>query len=199
LVIPVSAVLTQEAAELTQGKSSRRLGRSLLLAAACHDISWADAHLCLELFDTHAVENRLRLTPGNFNQVAYASSRMLHAWDVPAWIDGRPYIDASYTCSCPALELAAMGCDEVVAISPECGPFYHDLFSDCEMPSEWEGAVIHTIQPDVDLGQLGVHCTQATEDGLLAAYHLGEEKAHIFQTAWEQQSYNMSRKLPQIR
>lgn len=180
LVVPVSAVLTSEAAGQTQGKAFRRLGRNLLLASARHDSRWVSAHLSLELFDTHAADASLCLTPDNYNEVAYASSRMLHAWDIPAWIEDRPYIDASYTCSCPALELAAMGYDAVIAISPECGPFYHDLFNIREIPPVWGDTVIHIIQPDVDLKEFGVHCTQATEDGLLATYHLGEEKGLKF-------------------
>ncbi len=148
LVVPVSAVVTPEATEQTQTKLSRHLGRRLLLAAACHDNSWPEAHLRQELFDTHASVSRLRLTSENFNEVAYASSRMLHAWDISAWIDHRPYIDASYTCSCPALELAAMGYDEIIAISPEYGPFYHDLFGTHEVPPVWHDTPIHRFLSD---------------------------------------------------
>ncbi len=184
LVVPVSAVKTPEAMDQTQGKASRRLGRNLLLAATCHDNSWGEAHLSLELFDTHSSDSDLRLTPENFNEVAYASSRMLHAWDVPAWIDHRPYIDSSYTCSCPALELAAMGYDEIIAISPECGAFYHDLFGTREIPLVWHDTPIHRIQPEVDLEECGVNYTQATEDGLLTAYCLGEENGIRFLSEW---------------
>ena len=190
LVIPVSAVVTSEAAEKTQGdaETSRRLGRNLLLASARHDRSWVSAYLRLELFDTQSADPGLRLRPENFSEVAYASSRMLHAWDIPAWIENRPYIDASYTCSCPALELASMGYDEIIAISPECGPFYHDLFSTREILADWQGTPIHTIQPNVDLKVFGVQCTQATKEGLLAAYHHGEEISHRFLARWRQQT-----------
>ncbi len=184
LVVPVTAVVTREASELTQGAGARRLGRTLLLAAARHDKRWAQAHLSSVLFDSQATDPDRRLTPGNFSEVAYASSRMLHAWDVPAWINQRPYIDGSYTCSCPALELAAMGYDEVVAISPECGSLYHDLLSNREIPTVWQATPIYTIQPAVDLKTLGVDYTQATEDGLLKVYRLGEEQGVKFLSDW---------------
>ncbi len=188
LVVPVSAVTTPEAAEQTQGKAFRRLGRRLLLATHQHP-SWVTAHLQPECFDTYAADPNLRLTPDNFGEVAYASSRMLHAWDVPAWIAGRPYVDASYTCSCPALELAEMGYEEVVAISPECGVFYHDLAGAEEIPPVWQETQIHQIQPDIDLKTLGVEYTQATETGVLAAYRLGEEKGCEFLLGWSQRPH----------
>jgi hypothetical protein len=188
LVVPVSAVLTPEAAEQTQGETriSRRLGRKLLLASARHDRDWIDANLGLELFDSHAINPRLCLTSGNFSAVAYASSRMLYAWDVPAWIENRPYIDASYTCSCPALELAALGYEEVIAISPEYGLVFHDLFGTQEIPAVWHGTPIHIIQADFDLQEQGVDCTQATEAGLLNTYRHGEEKGRTFLAEWRQ-------------
>ena len=183
-VVPVSAVVTAEATEQTQGTAARRLGRNLLLAAARHDNSWARTHLHLSLFDTRAASLLLRLTLYNFSEVAYASSRMLHAWDTPAWIAGRPYIDGSYTCSCPALELAAMGYDEIIAISPECGTLFHDLFGTSEIPMVWHDTAIHIIQPDVDLKALGIDYTQASHGGLLAAYHHGEEQGRKFLYKW---------------
>ena len=185
IVVPVSAVATLEAAKQTEGKAARRLGRSLLLSAARHDMRWVKTHLRQELFDTHAANPGLRLTPDNFNEVAYASSCMLHAWDIPARIAGRPYVDASYTCSCPALELAEMGYDEIIAISPECGPLHHDFFDAEEIPPVWHDAPIRRIQPDVDLNDFGVNYTQATEEGLLAACQLGEEKGGEFLSGWK--------------
>ncbi|MBE2266880.1 MAG: hypothetical protein IAE80_01525 [Anaerolinea sp.] len=189
LIIPVSAVMTPEAGELTQGKAARRLGRQLLLATARHDNTWSAAHLRLELFDTHAANPDLRLFAGNFDAVAYASSRMLHAWETPAEIDGRAYIDGSYTCSCPALELADMGYDEVIAISPECGAFYHDLFGTSLIPPMWHGTPIHAIQPDMDVKTLGVDYTQATKEGVLRVYQHGEEKGRAFLSAWRRTAY----------
>jgi predicted acylesterase/phospholipase RssA len=184
LLIPVSAVVTREASALTQGTAVRRLGRQLLLNAAQQDNRWVQAHLSLELFDTQAVEPALRLTPDNWSEVAYASSRMLHAWDIPAWIDERPYIDGSYTCSCPALELAAMGYDEIIAISPENGIFYHDLFATQAIPSVWGDTLIYTIQPEIDLKAVGIDYTQATEEGLVTAFQLGEAQGLQFLSTW---------------
>lgn len=186
LIVPVSAVVTPEAAEQTQGTGARHLGRNLLRASVSRDSSWVAAHLNMELFDSQAAGPRSRLTPENFKEVAYASSRMLHAWDIPAWIEGRPYIDGSYTCCCPALELAAMGYDEVIAISPEHGPFYHDLFGTDEIPPTRHETSIRAVQPDVDLQTLGVNYTQTTESGLRQAYRHGEEKGLTFLEEWRQ-------------
>jgi hypothetical protein len=54
---------------------------------------------------------------------------MLHAWTIPAGVDGAPYVDASYTCACPALELAALGHAQVIAVSVDPSPLSHDLFA----------------------------------------------------------------------
>lgn len=78
--------VNETGAWVTQGKRARRLGRQLLLAAAHGDRSWVDAHLILHHFDTQSTATEFRLTPCNFKEVAYASSRMLHAWDIGAWI-----------------------------------------------------------------------------------------------------------------
>lgn len=178
--VPVSAVVTPDAADRTQGKEARRLGRQLLLDAARHDRSWAAVNLRLELFDTAADDPNLWLTPDNFDEVAYASTRMLHAWDVPAWIGRRAYIDGSYTCACPAPEMAEAGYDEVIAIVTDPGPVYHDLFATEQVPAEWNDALIHVIAPEVDPRMLGVDFTDATQDGLLALYGHGQTKGREF-------------------
>ncbi len=180
-LIVASAVVTGEAAELTQGPGARRLGQKLLLAMRTGDRSWADEHLAPHLYDTagHGGVD-LRLAPENLEAVAYASTRMLHAWKTPAWIDGRPYVDASYTCACPAVEMVGRGYDAVIAISPEPGPIYRDLFRSETIPAAWRGVPIHIVQPDVDLGSLGVDFTAATPGGLEAAFRHGEAKGRAF-------------------
>jgi hypothetical protein len=178
--IPVSTVMTTQAVDQTQSSQARRLGRNLLLAAARHDSSWAKAHLKLELFDTQATDPSLCLTPDNFDAVAYASTRMLHAWDIPAWIAGRAYVDGSYTCMCPARELAALGYDEVIAISTEIGSLHTDLFANEEVPDHWHNVPIRLIRPDIDPKDLGADFTDATAAGLLATYRHGEEKGQTF-------------------
>ncbi|MBW4684086.1 MAG: hypothetical protein KME40_03095 [Komarekiella atlantica HA4396-MV6] len=180
LMIAASTVVTPEGAEETQGNRARRLGRQLLVYAARGDRTWVDQHLKTHLFDTAASEDILQLNANNFDEVAYASTRMLHAWDIPAWVNKQPYIDASYTCSCPAVELAQLGCSEVIAVATEPGDLYRDLFQTALVPSSWKDVPIHIIRPDVDLKELGVDFTSATIDGLLIAYQHGENKGKEF-------------------
>ena len=115
------------------------------------------------------------LDASNFEEVAYATSRMLHAWDIPAWIDGKPYIDASYTCLCPAIEMVEAGYQTVIAIANEPGKLYRDMFQLEEIPGNYQGVNIHIIRPDVDPQELGVNFTDATPEGLSALYKHGEE------------------------
>ena len=178
--IATSAVLTQETAQQTQGDGARRLGRRLLIAAARGDNSWASQHLRLHLFDSATYDSAHRLTAENIEAVIYASTRMLHAWTLPATIAGLPYIDASYTCACPALEMAQAGYQTVIAIATEPGPLYRNIFHNEEIPERWEQAVIHIIRPTIDPAALGASFTEVTEEGLLAAYEHGKEQARAF-------------------
>jgi hypothetical protein len=180
LAIAVSAVITKEAEELTQGPGARRLGQQLVLATRKRDRSWADKNLQTRLFESGNPSAEFKLTAKNMNEVFYATTRMLHAWKTPAWIDGQPYIDASYTCMCPALELAEMGCTEIVAVSPEVGPLYRDLFQSAEIPSKYLDAQIYLIRPKRDLAELGVDYMKVTDEGLNVAYELGIEAGKEF-------------------
>ncbi|MGL5941029.1 MAG: hypothetical protein ACRC2S_11645 [Waterburya sp.] len=177
--IATSAVTNQEAAEKTQGKQARRLGKKLLVLAAKQDRSWVNEHLQLDLFST-AIKNNLTLNQNNFHEVTYASSRMLHAWDVPAWIDKKPYVDASYTCICPALEMVEQGYQTVVAIAAEPGKLYRDLFRLEVIPDQYQQVPIHLIQPDIDPKELGVDIIKATPEGLKAVYQNGLDKGREF-------------------
>ena len=179
LLIAVSLVRTMVGAELTQGDDARRLGRKLLLSAARHDRGWADEHLAPLLFDTAATGEQ-RLTPANIDAVIYASTRMLHAWAIPAWIGERPCIDASYTCTCPALELARLGYRSIIAIASEPGPVYRDMFQTDLIPDEWNGIPIAIIQPDRNVATMGTDFTSVTEDGLVSVYEYGKEKGREF-------------------
>lgn len=167
--IPASAVITESARLLTQGSGARRLGRQLLLAAARADASWAKEHLQLHLYDTLGHTGYM-LTPENFDEVFYASTRMMHAWDIPATISGHPYVDASYLCACPAVEVAQQGYDRVIAISADPGPLYRDIFRTCQVP---EVAPFHIIRPSQDPSELGADFTDATYEGLEAVYAMG--------------------------
>lgn len=53
------------------------------------------------------------------DEVIYASTRMLHAWNIPAWVADRPYIDGYYTCACPAIEWQGV---PIHIIRPEIDP-----------------------------------------------------------------------------
>jgi predicted acylesterase/phospholipase RssA len=175
-MVAASAVVTDEAAELTQGERASRLGRQLLLDMARGSHEWVDVHLQPALFDTASESDEYRLTPENFDAVVYASTRMLHAWKVPASIDGSPYVDGSYTCSCPAVELAERGYNTVIAIATEPGVFYRDLFQDRPMPDSHNGTSIVHVQPDTDPKEMGVEFTRASEQGIADLYQHGVEK-----------------------
>lgn len=181
LLIPANFVKTKAAADRTQSDKSRRLGRQLLLDIARHDRAWVDEHLELHLFDTQS--DPYRLTPDNLNDVAYASTRMIQ-WRVPAWIEGRPYVDASYTCASPVWEIVQLGYTEVIVISTEIGNAYRDIFADTVIPAELNGVPIHKICPDRDLTEIGVDFTSCTEEGLLVGFQHGEAQGRAFLSEW---------------
>jgi hypothetical protein len=183
--IATSAVTTSEAAEQTQGEKARRLGRRLLVSASKKDRSWADEHLQTALFSSVNTNRERHLNASNFDEVAYASARMLHAWDIPAWIDGNPYIDASYTCLCPAIEMVEHGYREVIAIATEPGALYRDMFGLEPIRDRYQNILIQIIQPNIEPKELGVDFTRATEEGLLALYQHGEEKGREFTLDWK--------------
>ena len=185
--VAVNAVVNLEAASQTQGEKSRRLGRRLLVSAAKKDRSWVDENLQLELFSNRKNNfiKSSKIDENNFDEIAYASSRMLHAWDIPAWINEKPYIDASYTCLCPAIEMIEAGYKQVIAISNEPGTFYRDMFGLEIIPENYQGVDIHIIKPDTDLKEMGVDFTNATPEGLLAVYKHGQEKGREFLANWE--------------
>ncbi|NJL68476.1 MAG: hypothetical protein HC786_05555 [Richelia sp. CSU_2_1] len=170
LFVATSAVITAKAAEETQGTKAKRLGRQLLVSAAKKDTNWVSQNLSLALFSNANCSDKLQLNTHNFQEVAYASTRMLHAWDIPAWIAGKPYIDASYTCLCPAIEMIESGYQEVIAIANEPGVLYRDMCQVKPLPTIWKNAPIRTIQPDIDPKQLGVDFTKATREGLMSLY-----------------------------
>jgi len=180
LAIAVSAVTTKEAEELTQGPGARRLGQQLVLASRKKDRSWADINLQARLFESGNPNAKFKLTAKNMNEVFYATTRMLHAWKTPAWIDGQPYIDASYTCICPALELAEMGCTEIIAVSAEVGPLYRDFFQSVEIPTRYLNAQIHLIRPKREVAEMGVDYMKVTDEGLNVVYKLGIDAGKQF-------------------
>lgn len=188
VLIYVSAVNNEVAAELTQGEGARKLGRRLLLDAFKGEASWVRENLDKTCFDSQPEGNDLPLTNDNFDAVVYASTRMLHAWKQPAWIDGKPYVDASYTCMCPAFELCELGYREVLAVGTEPGPLYADMFKTRVIEAGTVGATkLHTILPDYDLKAVGVDYTDASEEGLDTAFQHGYEKGLAFVTAYKKE------------
>ncbi len=178
--VVVSEVVPDEAREITQGDGARKLGQKLVISIRKKDSSWIDQNLKLRLFDTRPDSGDSKLTINNLHEVLYATTRMLHAWKVPAWIEGKPYVDASYTCTCPAVELARLGCQHVIAISPETGTIYRDFLQTVRMPEMVNGVPIEIIQPDINLSEIGVDYLKVTDDGLRVAYDLGKQKGIEF-------------------
>lgn len=171
--VAASYVRTAEAASITQGDGARRVGRRLMIEAARHDTRWRDQHLESRLFDTGSTDPALCITPENLEEVAYASTRMMHAWHIPAFVAGEPYVDASYTCQCPAVEMAERGFDAILAIATEPAPVARDLFGTAVLPEEWNGVPIVTVCPARDLKEIGVDFQHATVEGLERAFAEG--------------------------
>jgi hypothetical protein len=184
LYIATNAVINPIAAAETQSHLAQDLGKRLLRASVSKDRSWVDANLRFTLFSTHAQASHYCITPNNFPAVAYASSRIMHAWELPAWIDGKPYVDAAYTCLCPAMAMATAGYQQTIAITNEPGTMYQDMFHIDPVPTHSHNVPIHIIRPDVQLKELGVDFTRATPDGLIAVYQHGLAKGSAFARQW---------------
>jgi hypothetical protein len=182
--IATNRVVTEEASQLTQTDRAQALGKKLMLASVAKDRSWVETHLRFSLFGTQSSQPEQRITANNYPAVAYASSRIMHAWELPAWIEGRPFVDAAYTCLCPALAMAADGYSEVIAISNEPGPLYRDMFHVDTVPDYYQGSKIHIIRPQVHLRELGVDFTKASPAGLLRVYQYGQDCGWAFVETW---------------
>ena len=176
LLIATSLVKTEEATTITQSNGAKRLGQMLLINALRHKSEWKDNNLELQIFDTRTTERNRLLTKENFDDVAYASTRMLHAWNIPAFINNQPYIDGSYTSLCPVASLAALGYNKILCIAPEKDKVVYDLFSNEEIPSHIGSSAIEFIKPNYDLKELGVDFYTLTWDGLDQVYTHGYEK-----------------------
>lgn len=138
---------------------------------------WVDENLTPVIFDTGG-EGRTKLRRDNFEEVAYASTRMLHAWDEPAEIQGDAYVDASYTCSCPVYEVAALGFKRILVVDVEPGTTYTSLSrKKIVNPGTIENSEVIIIRPDEDLKVLGVDYLKASEEGVIHVYQKGYEDA----------------------
>ncbi len=182
-LLATSKVVTAEAAAVTQGSGARQLGRDLLRNVFSGDRSWVTEHLATTIFSNRRDPACAELTPENFDAVAYASTRMLHAWAIPAEVDGQAYVDASYTCGCPAREVAARpGVTTLIAIGADPFPLFRDIYASEEIidGAELGGARVLVVKPAEDLKPLGVDYAVAGEEGLDRAYALGLEAGHRF-------------------
>ncbi|MBC8144364.1 MAG: hypothetical protein H7X80_02195 [bacterium] len=184
LIVTASEVVDSVASEQTQGALASRAGREQLLKMARGDDSWAADSLRPVAFDSHCnVDDPSRderievLTRDNFREVAYASTRMLHAWRVPATIGDRPFIDASYTDGFPVRSLARFELHSVLAIATGIGEPYSNLYRRENIARVMGGVNVELIAPHVELKELGVDFTTATREGLAAAYQHGRDVA----------------------
>lgn len=180
LCIATTAVHTIAGAIETQGARAGALGRRLLVHAGRHDRSWAGEHLTAHIWDTGAAERSHRLTGDNLDQVLYASTRLLHGWTIPAEVDGAPFVDAVYTCACPALEMSALAYRDVIAITSDPGPIYRDIFRTQAIPEMSWRSRIRIIRPTMDPKTLGVDETSAAEKGLMALFDHGLDRGLQF-------------------
>ena len=122
----------------------------------------------------------------NLSQVLSVSNpKITYVWDIPAWINEKPYIDASYTCLCPVIEMIDAGYKQVIAINNEPGVLYRDMFGLEIIPENYQGIDIHIIKPDADPKEMGVDFTNATPEGLDRVYQYGQEKGREFLAKWE--------------
>ncbi|XUM03161.1 hypothetical protein ACQ86F_06745 [Streptomyces venezuelae ATCC 10712] len=197
-LLATSRVTNPAAAEITQGPGAKELGRQLLRNIFTGDRTWVEENLAAEVFSSYADASsdaadgaradagarggRPRLTPENFDAVSYASTRMMHAWSVPAEVGGEAYVDASYTCACPAREVAATGVSELIVIGADPFPVFRDIYASEEIidGSTLDGATVRVIRPEDDLKVLDVDYAAASPEGLTGAYELGLAAGHRF-------------------
>ena len=176
LLVTTSLVKTEDAVAITQSDNARRLGQMLLLNALRHKPEWKDQNLELKLFDTYLDLSTERMTKDNFNEVAYATTRMLHAWKIPAFIDSRAYIDGSYTSHCPIECVSALKPEKIICICTEKGEIFSNIFGQKAIPSQIEGTPIDFVKPDFELKEIGLDFYTITDLGLKDGYHHGYEK-----------------------
>jgi hypothetical protein len=182
LCVVSSSVHTVQGAIETQGLRAGALGRRLQVHADRQDRAWAAEHFTAHPWDSTAADFAHQLTADNIDEVLYAASRLLHACPLPAEVNGRPAVDAVYTCANPALEMTAIGFREVIAIAPDPGPVYRDLFHSAVIPEMAWRSRIRIIRPQRDPKSLGVEETVASEQGLINLYDHGLDQGIKFLT-----------------
>lgn len=176
LLVATSYVKTEEAALITQSAGAKRLGQMLLINALRHRSEWKDQNLESEVFDTHSEDKKKLLTKENFKDVAYATTRMLHAWNIPAYINNKAYVDGSYTSLCPVRPLLELGYKKIICISTEKQQVAFDLFSEESIPNKINDSTIEFIKPDCELKEMGVDFYTISVYGLEEVYKHGYAK-----------------------
>ena len=180
LMIVCSYVRNKDAANEAQSNSAVTLGRKLIIQGARHISEWKDQNLELHVFDTQSNIKKLKLTSDNYKEVAYATTRMLHAWHIPATINDMPYIDGSYTSLIPIEPLADRGFQNIIAIATEPGEITKDFFSGEPIGSKLNKSSIYWIKPEINLKELGVDFTKASKEGIEKVFEYGIEKGKEF-------------------
>jgi len=180
LMIVCSYVNNTDAANETQSESAVTLGRKLIIQGARNISGWKDQNLDLHVFDTESNNEKLKLTAENYKAVAYATTRMLHAWHIPATVNDKPYIDGSYTCLIPIEPLADRDFQNIIAVATEPGEITKDFFSGVPIGNQWNGSRIYWIKPETNLKKLGVDFTKASKEGIEKVFEYGIEKGNEF-------------------
>ena len=180
LVIATSRIITSDAAAAAQSEGAKRLGQMLLLNAMRHKTEWKDKNLESELFGTNTDGRTRLLTKENFNEVAYATTRMLHAWKIPASIENCAYIDGSYTSHFPTKFLSELKCGRIICISAEKEKVFTNIFMQEEIPFQIDGVLVDVIKPDIDLKEVGLDFYKITEEGLNIGYKHGYKKGVMY-------------------
>jgi len=180
LMIVCSYVNNEDAANETRSSSAVTLGRKLIVQGARHNSEWKDQNLELHVFDTQSNNKELKLTADNYKEVAYSTTRMLHAWHIPGAINDKTYIDGSYTCLVPIEPLAEKGYQNIIAIATEPGEISKDFFSDEPIGSKWNNSSIYWIKPEINLKELGVDFTKASKEGIEKVFKYGITKGREF-------------------
>lgn len=170
-------VRTSEATAITQSDLARRFGRKLLVMLFKGNTDWIDNNTTARMFWNDA-ESAWPLTDENFDAVAYASTRMMHAWPQPAWVANEPYIDGSYQKLIPDDEVRER-CDVLIAVGSEAKMVLRTF----------DGTVVETnedtitVCPDAPLEKIGVEFEKATDEGLRTAYRQGFDRGQAIEAA----------------
>lgn len=181
LIIATSYVNNPEAASITQTDKAKRFGQKLLIEAMRHISDWKDKNLKLHLYDTVSGTLTKLLIPENFKEVVYASTRMLHAWHIPAYINGDAYVDGSYTSLCPVIPLVEIeDFNSIICILTDHVERKVDIFSNRNIPDKIADTSIYFVHPNMNLKDIGVDYYSASEEGLKQAFLHGVEKGIEF-------------------